>query len=270
MKLSEIDPSLPIGMFDSGFGGLTVLQQVMRVLPNESVIYLADTAHLPYGDKSRETIIRYAIENVIFLMDQGIKMLVIPCNTVASNAMEKLRRIFNIPIIGVIEPGAEKAVAVTNNQRIGVIGTQATIRSGIYQREIQSRLSQAVVCSLACPLFVPLVEEGMVSHPATRLIVKEYLTPLHQENIDTLLLSCTHYPLISHLLKDEMGERVSIVDSATTCAEKVQQFLIHNHLTAKEQVSPQYRYFASDHPEKFQSLGQQLLGIPLSYVSKVP
>ena len=191
-------PSRPsIGLFDSGIGGLTVLQQLVRALPDENYVYFGDTARLPYGEKSRETIIRYSIENSIFLLDKNIKMLVIPCNTATAFALEKLQKIFSVPVVGVIEPGAERAVEVSKNERIGVLGTRGTIYSQSYQKAILKINPSAFVLPIACPLFVPLVEENYVAHPSARLIVQEYLRPLKDQFIDTLLLGCTHYPLLT-------------------------------------------------------------------------
>lgn len=256
-----------IGMFDSGLGGLTVMQQILHALPQEKIIYFGDTARVPYGGKSGETIIRYSIENTIFLMEQNIKMLVIPCNTATAYALEKLRQVFNIPVIGVIEPGAEKAVQVTRNGRIAVLGTKATISSGIYEKEIHKRLPRAYVESIACPLFVPLVEEMYVSHPAAKLIVKEYLAPLRNKDVDTILLGCTHYPLLRQLIEEELGEQVTIVDSAVTCAETVSAYLgTHQMQAQRSETQPQHQYFVSDDPEKFRSLGSAFLGMPLHNV----
>jgi glutamate racemase len=262
-------PSLQsIGMFDSGLGGLTVMQQVMRILPNEKIIYFGDTARVPYGSKSSETIVRYSIENAIFLMEKNIKVLVIACSTASACAMDKLQQIFNIPVIGAIEPGVERALEVTKNGRIAVLGTKATINSGIYQREIQRHRPDAFVKAIACPLFVPLVEERFASHPVAKLIVKEYLASLHQENIDTIVLGCTHYPLLHQLIKEELGDGVTIVDSAITCAEKVDAVLETHQIYSEhtEEQQKHHQYFVSDDPEKFRALGQEFLGMPLERV----
>lgn len=261
--------SKSIGMFDSGVGGLTVMREVMKALPRESIVYLGDTAHYPYGDKSCETIIRYSIENAIFLMEQNIKMLVVPCNTATAYALEKLRKIFNIPVIGVIEPGAEKAVQVTHNKRIAVLATRATIQSGVYQREIQKRLPGVEVIAVACPLFVPLVEEKWMHHPAAKLVVKEYLKELCDKHVDTVLLGCTHYPLLRHIIQEEVGEDVAIVDSAMTCAEKVATVLAEQSLQAHCEQEAAHRYFVSEDPQKFQHHGSEILGIPIEPVSSM-
>lgn len=258
--------TLSIGMFDSGVGGLTVMKQITKYTPKEHIVYFGDTARVPYGEKSRETIIRYSIENSIFLMQQNIKILVIACNTASAYALEKLRQIFNIPVIGVIEPGAQKAVEVTRTGRIAVLGTKGTVNSGVYQAEIKKRLSQAVVTAIPCPLFVPLVEEQFIHHASAKLIVKEYLAPLQSQKVDTVLLGCTHYPLLRQLIEEELGPDVSVVDSAMTCAEQVLAVLKDQALGSDRNDSPQHNYYVSDDPEKFRNLGRNFLGIPLDNV----
>lgn len=245
------------------------MQQVIQKLPGEHIVYFGDTARVPYGEKSRETILRYTIESAIFLLEQNIKLLVIACNTVCSTqAHERLQQLFNIPVIGVIAPGAEQAVKSTRNRRIAVLGTRATVRSGMYQKEIQKHLPDATVISIPCPLFVPLVEEHMISHSATRLIVKEYLAPLHEQDVDTILLGCTHYPLLRSLIQEEFPH-ATVVDSAATCASKVEEILTTHQLHAEHAVMQPHRYFASDDPEKFRKLGREFLGMPLDKVEAV-
>lgn len=258
-----------IGMFDSGLGGLTVMQQLIRVLPHENVIYFGDTARLPYGAKSPETIVRYSIENAIFLIQKNIKILIIACNTASAHALESLQQIFNIPVIGVIEPGAESAVKATKTGRIGVLGTKGTISSMSYQKAILQLAPKAEVFPIACPLFVPLVEENYVDHPATRLMVQEYLKPLKEYHIDTLLLGCTHYPLLKDLIRNEIGKEITIVDSATSCAEKVLSMLSKEGLQKTGKTQANYRYFVSDDPKKFQILGSSFLGWPIHHVESV-
>lgn len=255
-----------IGMLDSGVGGLTVMQQVMHQLPLESIVYFGDTARVPYGGKSPETIMRYSVENAIFLMEQKIKLLIVACNTICSvHALEKIRQIFNLPVIGVIEPGAERAVRVTRNGHIAVLGTKATVLSGAYQKAIQDRMPEAHVTSIACPLFVPLVEEHFFEHPAAKIIVKEYLEPLRDQNIDTVLLGCTHYPLLAKLIQEELGDDVTVVDSASTCARTVAELISEMQLQT-DMSTPQHRYVVSDDPEKFRILGRTFLGMPLENV----
>ncbi len=256
----------PIGMFDSGIGGLTVMQQIMLTSPQESIIYFGDTARLPYGGKSRETIIRYSIENTILLIEKNIKLLIVACNTASAFAIHKLQQIFNIPIIDVIEPGAEKATSVTLNQRIAVLGTKGTIQSGAYEAAIKRKLPEATVIPIACPLFVPLVEEHFLYHPATRLIIKEYLKPLQDLQIDTILLGCTHYPLLKDLIQEEIGNSISLVDSASTCAEKVASVLKAQQLESSSSQTT-YQYYVSDDLEKFRELGGKLLNANSTFKS---
>lgn len=257
-----------IGLFDSGIGGLTVMQQIMQKLPQESLIYFGDTARLPYGGKSQETVLRYSIENAIFLMDKGIKLLVVACNTASAFALERLRQIFNIPVIGVIEPGAEKAAAVTRHQRIAILGTKGTIQSGAYQTAIRQRLPDAALFPIACPLFVPLVEENFLHHPAAQLVVKEYLRCLQDQQIDTILLGCTHYPLLKTLIEEELGPDIAIVDSASTCAEKVAAIL-DDYQIASSSSDVSYQYYVSDDPNKFSEQGHRLFGHQLPSVELV-
>ncbi len=257
--------SQAIGVFDSGVGGLTVLKQLMHVLPHERFIYFGDTARVPYGNKSRQTIIRYSIENTICLLEKNIKLLVIACNTVSALALSKLRQLFTIPIVDVIEPGAEKAAAMTRHQHIAVLGTRATIQSGAYQTAIRKLIPQAALFPIACPLFVPLVEELWMDHPAAHLIVQEYLSPLKTESIDTVLLGCTHYPLLSSLIQQEMGPSVQLVDSASTCADQVKSILQQRQLLSPI-LQGQHQYFVSDDPGKFRVFGERLFGHSLEAV----
>lgn len=256
-----------IGIFDSGIGGFTVMKQIMHKLPHEKLIYFGDTARLPYGEKSPETILRYSIENAIFLMEHHIKLLVIACNTASAYAVDKLKQILKIPIVDVIKPSADFAVQITRSQKIGVLATRATVSSGIYEREIIKRLPSAEVHSLACPLLVPLIEEHFFDHQATQMIVKEYLAPLKQKNIDTLLLGCTHYPLIHQLIQKEMEPHVTILDSATTCAEHVSALLDEEGLHNPHGEYPKHQFYAFDYPEKFRLQGSLFLGRPIDKVS---
>lgn len=258
-------PSNAIGIFDSGVGGLTVMQQLMRILPHERLIYFGDTARIPYGNKSSQTIVRYSIENTIFLLEKNIKLLVVACNTASAFALNKLRQLFNLPIIGVIEAGAEKAIAATRNQHIAVLGTKGTIQSGVYQATIRKQAPQAIILPIACPLFVPLVEEQWLHHPAAQLIVQEYLRPLHAQKVDTVLLGCTHYPLLSSLIQQEVGEEVTLVDSASTCAYQAAQ-LLKQHQLLSPILQGRHQYYVSDDPGKFRSLAEHLFGYSLENV----
>jgi glutamate racemase len=254
-----------IGIFDSGVGGLTVMQKLIQTLPHERFIYFGDTGRVPYGNKSAQTVLRYSIESTICLLQKNIKFLVVACNTVDAMALSKLRLLFNIPIVGVIDPGAEKAVAVTRTQCIGVLGTKGTIHSGAYQAAIQKLAPQATIVPIACPLFVPLVEEHWIHHPVTHLIVQEYLKPLSDQNIDTLLLGCTHYPLLSSIIQQHVGSEVKLVDSASNCAVRVAHLLQKNNLLASK-LQGQHQYFVSDDPKKFHAFGERIFGYPFESV----
>ena len=256
-----------IGVFDSGLGGLTVMQQLMCTLPYEPIVYFGDTARVPYGGKSPDTIVRYSIENSLFLIGKEVKVIVVACNTATSHALDKLREFFDLPILGVIDPGAERAVEITRNGTIAVLGTRGTIESQAYQKAIALRAPAARVIPIACPLFVPFIEEGCVDHPAVRLVVQEYLRPVKESGADTLLLGCTHYPLLQKLIREEVGNHVAIVDSASCCARKVSA-LIDTHGFASRTISPPlHRYYVSDDPQKFQALGSTFLGMRIPHVN---
>ena len=257
----------PIGMFDSGIGGLTVLNALQKLLPNEKVVYFGDTARLPYGDKSAETILRYSIENSIFLMEHRIKALVIACNTASSVAVEKLGQLFNIPVIGVIQPGAEKAAKVTKNGHIAVLGTRGTIQSGAYEKELRARLPEGNIISIACPLFVHLIEEGFHNHPASHLIIADYLRPLKDAKVDTLLLGCTHYLALEKAIRNYLGDEIAIVDSASTCAEKIEEILTQEKIRSASKEKVSHLFYASDNPEKFRLLGQKFMESELPSVN---
>lgn len=266
MASSNLSP-LAIGVFDSGVGGLTVLRQLIDILPEEHFIYFGDTARLPYGEKSRETIIRYSIENTIFLLEKNIKLLVVACNTATAHALERLEQIFNIPVIGVIEPCVERAIEVSKNGRIAILGTKGTIDSQSYQKAILKKAPGTYVLPVPCPLFVPLVEEQYMDHPAARLIVEEHLKPIQEQSIDTLLLGCTHYPLLKELIRDAVGDKINIVDSSRACAEKVALKLKEIGLQRMEKDSPRkIEYFVSDDPSKFQTSGRFFLNLPIDHV----
>lgn len=255
-----------IGMFDSGLGGLTVLQQLICKLPHEHVVYFGDTARLPYGDKSPETIIRYSIENANFLLGKNIKMLIVACSTATAHALERLQQTFSLPIVGAIDPGAQLAIETSKNGRIAVLGTKGTINSQSYQKAILNRNPHAYVLPIACPLFVPLVEENFANHPAARLIVQEYLRPLKTQQIDTLILGCTHYPLLKELISQEVGAHVTIIDSAAACAAQVASMLHATDLKSPFANDKPHHYFVSDDPHKFQILGKSFLGVSIDRV----
>lgn len=252
--------SAPIGVFDSGIGGLTVVREIMSQLPDEDVIYFGDTARVPYGPKSPKTVQRYSREITSFLEDQGVKAVVIACNTATAHALEALRADFTLPIIGVIEPGSRAGARATTAGRIGVIGTHGTIASGAYQRAIRAVDPRIDVTAAACPLFVPFVEEGWLDHPATSLVAAEYLAPMTAAGVDTLVLGCTHYPLLKPLIADILGPDVQLIDSAEETAAETARTLEAAHLAAPPSAEPRYRFVASDGPLQFLQLGQRFLG----------
>lgn len=251
----------PIGIFDSGIGGLTVAHEIMRQLPDESVVYFGDTARVPYGPKSPDTVRRYSSEIGAFLRDQDVKALVIACNTATAHALPLLREELPIPVLGVVEPGARAAVRRSAGGHIGVIGTAGTIRSGAYERAIRALEPNARITGCACPMLVPLVEEGWLNHPVTRLVAIEYLTPLIARDITTLVLGCTHYPLLKPLLCKILGSDVALIDSAAETATELGRVLLDAGIEAPASESrPTHRFIASDDPLQFLQLGQRFLG----------
>jgi glutamate racemase len=259
----------PIGVFDSGIGGLTVVRELIRQLPNESIVYFGDTARVPYGSKSPATVLRYSREAAAFLRSRDVKALVIACNTATAHAEATLRAQLSVPVIGVIEPGARAAVQATRSRRIGVIGTTGTIASGAYDLAVRRKLSEARVYAQPCPLFVPLVEEGWASHPAAALAAKEYLEPLRDMDVDVLVLGCTHYPLLRPLLADVMGDGVTLVDSAHETARDVRRLLEQADMLRTTSVPPRYDFVASDAPARFRDVGRGFIGDLLKTVEHV-
>lgn len=257
-----------IGVFDSGIGGLTVVAAIHQVLPRESTIYLGDTARVPYGPKSPSTVVRYSQEILDWLVAQRVKAVVVACNTATAQALESLMATSPVPIIGVVEPGARAAVAVSEGGRIGVIGTSGTIASGAYRRAIESLANDVEVFEQACPLFVPLVEEGWVDHPAARLIAAEYLQPMLDAGIDTLVLGCTHYPLLKPLLAEVLGERVRLIDSAQETARQLATVLWDRGLESSSE-SVTRRWAATDDVARFAALGGRFTGGTLAGVELV-
>jgi glutamate racemase len=249
----------PIGVFDSGIGGLTVLRELTRTLPREDFIYLGDTARLPYGTKSNEVILRYSRENTEFLLAKGIKMLVVACNTSSAVALAEISRQTVIPVIGVIEPGATAAIKASRNGKIGVIGTEATIVSGAYTRAIQALRPRTEIYTRACPLLVPLVEEGWTENEIAERTVTFYLESLKQSGIDTLLLGCTHYPLLRRVFERVLGVGVRIVDSAGATATAVRKRLSDLQLTDLRGTGSQ-SFFVTETPERFVRVGRRFIG----------
>lgn len=256
--------SAPIGIFDSGIGGLTVARAIFERLPHESTIYFGDTARVPYGPKSPETVRRYSEEILDWLLGQGVKLVVIACNTSTAHALPALRQASPVPVIGVIGPGAKAAVAATRGGPVGVIGTAGTIASGAYARAIHALAPDLEVEQRACPLFVPLVEEGWFDHPAAELIAREYLAPLRERRVDALVLGCTHYPLLKPLLARIMGDGVALIDSAQETARVVADALRERGLEAPPGNRPFHRFVVSDDEARFRQVGSRFVGERLS------
>jgi glutamate racemase len=255
-----------IGVFDSGIGGLTVVRALMERLPFENIIYFGDTARVPYGIKSVETINRYASQITEFLLKKDVKLLVVACNTMAAVAYQAIKDLSSVPVLEVIEASARNAVAETRSKSIGVIGTPATINSNAYARAIHLLDKKVRIYSQTCPLFVPLVEEGWFDHPATRLIAQEYLKPVLAEQIDTLVLGCTHYPLLKPLLQDIAGTEITLIDSAEAMADATADLLNGLNLGNQNRRPPDYLFCVSDVPYRFQTIGERFLGRTLGHV----
>jgi glutamate racemase len=260
----------PLGVFDSGIGGLTVARALFERLPHESVIYFGDTARVPYGPKSPDTVRRYAGEIQSYLLARGVKALVVACNTISAQALDYLKERSPVPLVGVIEPGARAAVHSTRTGKIGVIGTAGTIASGAYERAIKRLRPDALVCVQACPLFVPLVEEGWFDHAATELIAREYLAPLQRAGVDVLVLGCTHYPLLKPLLARVLGPALTLVDSAEETATVVAEEIARGGLAAPAGNHPSHRFVVSDDESHFRKVGARFLGEKLRQVEVVP
>ncbi|HEY1953489.1 MAG TPA: glutamate racemase [Gemmatimonadaceae bacterium] len=256
----------PVGVFDSGMGGLTVVRELINQLPNESIIYFGDTARVPYGPKSPDTVLRYSREITSYLRGEGIKALVVACNTATAHALPALRREFDFPIVGVIEPGARAAARATRTQRVGVIGTAGTIKSRAYEKEIHKLLPEATLTAQACGLFVPLVEEGWLDTEPTRAIARNYLAPFVTAEVDTLVLGCTHYPLIKTVIGNVVGRDVRLIDSAHETAREAAEVLRAKGLQNDYPNEARYRFIASDAPETFLQLGQRFLGSAIDRV----
>ncbi len=261
----------PIGVFDSGLGGLTVFKEIADQLPHESLVYFGDSGRAPYGTKSRDTVIKYTLQDIRFLMTHDIKMIVIACNTMSAHSYEFVRRNHDLPIIEVIGAGAVAAVAETRNKKVGIIGTPATVNSGAYQKAINKLDDSIEICQKACPLFVPLVEEGQEwwENDITYNIAKEYLAPLKQTGVDTLVLGCTHYPLLKNTISKVMGEGVTLVSSAFEVARVVKRIISDKNMQRDPRLTPTYHYYTSDSVEKFEPLCSAILGRTINSAKKV-
>lgn len=252
----------PLGVFDSGVGGLTVAREIMRQLPQERIIYFGDTARVPYGTKSKETVTRYSRQIVHFLLEKGVKAIVVACNTASAFALEEIREELPVPIIGVVKPGAKVAAETTANGIIGVIGTEATIGSQLYTKTIHEHNPEAVVIGKACPLFVSLVEEGWLKDPITVAVAERYLESFHQSGIDTLIMGCTHYPLLRSTLRSILGDKVNLVNPAYETARSLKELLLEHHILndgREDCGSPRHQFYVSDAAEKFRSFANSIL-----------
>lgn len=258
------DRHSPIGVFDSGIGGLTVLRALQERLPQESTVYLGDTARVPYGTKSGDVVTKYSVKNADALMEFGVKLLVVACNTASSVAIPTLRKALPIPVLGVIEPGAHAAVQATKTGHIAVIGTPGTIKSGAYQRAIAAEQPGLQVQALACPMFVPLAEEGWVEGEVPLAVARKYLSGLRDTKVDTLVLGCTHYPLLSGVISEVVGPRVTLVDSAKATAQRVAELLGERDLLKVGLSAVERHYLVTDVPDRFIEVGSRFLGRPLS------
>lgn len=270
----------PIGIFDSGVGGLTVLKELIKRLPQEDIVYFGDTARVPYGTKSRQTIIRFSIENILFLLKFNVKLIILACNTSSSVALATLRKSFKVPIMGVIAPGAKDAVTASRNGRIGVIGTSTTVRSRAYEKQIiknahstedskNRTLGRLRVFSKSCPLLVPLIEEGWLNERVTLQVIRCYLSPLKKKNIDTLILGCTHYPLLKNSIRKLMGKRVALIDSAISAAKEAESFITKEGRINLGRSKGRLKFFVSDEPQRFKKMGEKFLGRKISSVEIV-
>ncbi len=262
----------PIGVFDSGVGGLTVAREIMRNLPNEHIVYFGDTARVPYGSKSKDTVIRYSQQIIRFLRTQDVKAIVIACNTASALALDEVEQELDIPIIGVIKSGARVAAAATSNKRVGVIGTESTINSHMYHRLIQEQDPEITVYGKACPLFVPLVEEGWLKDPVTAEVAKRYLDEILKKGIDCLILGCTHYPLLRSLIGEIAGPDVKLVNPAYETAKELERLLAREHLAnpgTKAPVKEPYRFYVSDAADKFRHFANSILPYDIETTIKI-
>lgn len=257
----------PIGVFDSGLGGLTAVRELFRTLPSESIVYFGDTARLPYGGKSPETVTGFALEIAAFLVRQNVKCLLVACNTASSHALETLQQRLEIPVVGVIQPAVDAAVPASPHGRIGVIGTLGTVASGAYPRAIVRLAPGASIISRACPLFVPLIEEAWIDHPVMRAVAEEYLVELRNGHVESLILGCTHYPLIAPLIQELMGPGVRLLDSGAEAARALARLLSERGQLAAG--TPVHRFFLSDEPQNFRRVAQAFLGRELPPLSIV-
>jgi glutamate racemase len=259
----------PVGVFDSGIGGLTVLKEIINALPDEGTIYLGDTARVPYGIRSAETVIRYSFENAKFLFSKEVKLLVIACNTASSVSLDAIKRSTPIPVIGVIDPGAKAAVRATKNRKIGVVGTEATVKSDSYAKAIKAIDGSIEVFGISCPLFVPLVEEGWSEGDIVTLVANRYLEGMKDKGIDTLVLGCTHYPLLKKVIAGVMGDGVKLIDSAVETSKEIKAVLEASGLNTGPGGTPLREFYVTDSPERFLKVGENFLGQKIEHIKKI-
>lgn len=259
-----------IGVFDSGLGGLTAVKEIMKLLPDENIVYFGDTSRVPYGTRSKETILKYTYSDINFLLSQDVKMIVIACGTASSAALPEINEEFDVPIFGVVDAGAYEAARVTRNNKIGIIGTPATIKSGAYEKYLEKFNPQAEVYTRACPLFVPLVENGHFNTEVSRLVVKEYLEEIKAAGVDTLILGCTHYPLLMDAISEYMGEGVTLISPGEEVAKYLKKKITEDNRHSGNSDEEKYRYFVSDSVESFEELGSIFLETEINgKVSKI-
>lgn len=266
---SEKKTQKPVGVFDSGLGGLTFVREIRRLLPHESIVYFGDLARLPYGTKSKEQILSFSIQNTLFLMKQKVKAVVIACNSSSSAAYSFLKKSFNLPIVDVIEPAVCSALSATRSGRIGVIATQATVDSQAYEKALKRLNPSVQVFTAACPLFVPLVEEGWLDGKVTREVAKTYLDPLKKKKIDTLILGCTHYPMLKKAIVQTVGKGIRIVDSVAPAAQKLAFLLQEKRLSCGSKNAGSLKIYVSDKPRNFVPVGEKFLGEKMNFVEVV-
>ncbi len=265
----KISGRSPIGVFDSGIGGLTVARSLFEILPKENIIYLGDTARLPYGTKSKETVIKYSLEITKFLLHKNVKMVVVACNTASSVALPYLRKITKLPVIGVIKPGSKAALAETNNFKIGVIGTLGTIQSNSYKTQIHQIERNTEVFSKACSLFVQLAEDGWTENKIAEMTAREYLNEFKKMNIDTLILGCTHYPILKNTISKILGKKIKLIDSGEEAAKEVRRILEQNHMLNSQKKNGVHKFYVTDFQKKFKEISERFLGQPIHDVKKV-
>lgn len=249
----------PIGVFDSGIGGLTVVKEIMKELPGENIIYIGDTARVPYGTRGKDTIIKFALELVNFLIKRKVKILVVACNTISSTCLHIIEKVSPVPVLGVIEPVVDQALKITRSEIIGLIGTPATISSRVYEEKIKTKNPKIKLLMKACPLLVPLIEEGEINNPATKLIVKDYLQRFKKTKMDTLILGCTHYPILKTVIQETVGTGIALIDSAKPTAKKLRIILEKNNLL-NDTNKAKYQFFVTDDPQRVYKVAKTFLG----------